>query len=897
LFTDKIKLLTNTEEDDIEEENEKKSIEIQEIESEPDSPSESESEQKPKREQTSEPKQEPKTESEQKSEQKSEPEPEPNPVPIQDDIITHLSKIYLEYQSNVYCEINNKHELLINRIKDFHREEENIKISNTENSLLHNNDNDNKDIICRCILEQKCIFVKTLDTQLEMTIQQLQNCLIFSCKLFQSLQVDVESYFKRVWDLIVKIQLDLTNSKTLCKSIKELSKNYFFKLFEHLAKCRVKSLTKEISANKPEKATVSKPETATASKPETATANKPETATANKPENAAANKPENAAAIKSESTTISKPKKKKRKSKNTTKREVTTSKSTDTTNKSTDPITNESKNPTSKSTEVTKSKQEESKTSKPIASTKNKSEDVTINRLPFVTIDEITNIGDSIEENDTFYITQNKIFHFANIIFSEKKPNAKDYKKHIKRDSEKVTPEYINQVDEIRVGFLKKMSFLYEQTKILRSLSAKIVGDCTLLKSKQLIQKMKNLITISSLAIQYGDDVSDQFQKIQNRFYIPASWELRCVKNTDQRRWGYILSTIRRKFIEKKYKKSEIVRIIKEFENPDYSILLKEKMSELQEVIKEKKPIFDKMKDEVDFFKEKFPTWKPGDKYICYAEKWIASANIRMNKMYDLEKQLQQKIEEENTALNSVADHLKKHHTNLLEENTHRSTMNLILILVIEENNKFNYDNFINSFSFYCHLHCFHEKHLREFLKLNIEEEKFKVCCFDDIKGFFKEFNGNEDIAAIGGTDTALKTIRLCSVYHLLRKNSADFIAFVYLGLMQWSCMNKNIPRIEMCARLMSAVSLQPESKFREIKNKVINTLYFHGPTKDIKKQNNYTTKIRVDNIETLLRIFKRCDLNKILKEQVTDIAKEISKLSGLHKRESASSKFFYLLY
>merc|ERR1711916_339209 len=42
LFTDKIKLLTNTEEDDIEEENEKKSIEIQEIESEPDSPSESE---------------------------------------------------------------------------------------------------------------------------------------------------------------------------------------------------------------------------------------------------------------------------------------------------------------------------------------------------------------------------------------------------------------------------------------------------------------------------------------------------------------------------------------------------------------------------------------------------------------------------------------------------------------------------------------------------------------------------------------------------------------------------------------------------------------------------------------------------------------------------------------
>merc|ERR1711916_180317 len=109
---------------------------------------------------------------------------------------------------------------------------------------------------------------------------------------------------------------------------------------------------------------------------------------------------------------------------------------------------------------VTKSKQEESKTSKAVASTENKSEDVTINRLPFVTIDEITNIGNSIEENENLNKTQKEVFHLANLIFSIKKPNEKDYKTYAKRTSETDTPEYIKHVEEVRVGFMEKMKFL-----------------------------------------------------------------------------------------------------------------------------------------------------------------------------------------------------------------------------------------------------------------------------------------------------------------------------------------------------------------------------------------------------------------------------------------------------
>merc|ERR1711916_159452 len=128
-----------------EEENEKNSKELQVTESdlgkltEPESSSESESEPE---------EQEPKPE-----------EQEPNPVQMAEELLPYLTNKYSAYQSNVYCELDNKYDLLIKKLKDLEKEKENIKSSDPNNLLLFDKEDENNNIIYRDFLEQKCIFI------------------------------------------------------------------------------------------------------------------------------------------------------------------------------------------------------------------------------------------------------------------------------------------------------------------------------------------------------------------------------------------------------------------------------------------------------------------------------------------------------------------------------------------------------------------------------------------------------------------------------------------------------------------------------------------------------------------------------------------------------------------
>jgi len=158
--------------------------------------------------------------------------------------------------------------------------------------------------------------------------------------------------------------------------------------------------------------------------------------------------------------------------------------------------------------------------------------------------------------------------------------------------------------------------------------------------------------------------------------------------------------------------------------------------------------------------------------------------------MSDIESEMLYALTQENHALDIIGKYVLQKYVKLEKKQYFSNTLIAIMILVSRENvQSIFFNEFINAFAFFCYLFSTKRIHLRKFVEIKDNE----LACDLNLEKLWQSFDPKTSIEGCCGQYNALRTIRLCTTYYVLRDKSPAFLICIYLSRMRWLNQNKPI--------------------------------------------------------------------------------------------------------